>query len=104
MFDNFGNKPEKLNKEVGGRMNHIQDPHLLRQKIEDDGYNLIYNSKQHQPISPNINTCGRHSVLRIMFGHLPLEQYNKKISQIAKDNGVSVDDIATGLTAELLGK
>lgn len=104
MYDPYGNKPEKLNKEVGGRMNYKQDPHLLREKVEESGYHLIHNSKQVQPISPNINTCGRHAVMRVMMGHLPLDEYNKKIINIAKQNGVSVDDIATALTYDFIGK
>lgn len=104
MYDPYGNKPEKLNKEVGGNMNYKQDPKLLRDKVEESGYNLIHNSNQHQPISPNINTCGRHAVMRVMFGKLSLDEYHKKINKIAKDNGVSIDDIATALTYDFLGK
>lgn len=104
MFDPYGNKPEKLNKEVGGAMNHKQDPTLLRDKVKESGYKLIYNNKQHQPVSPDINTCGRHAVMRLMFGFLPLDEYNKKIKQIAKDSGITVDDLATGLTHEIIGK
>jgi hypothetical protein len=104
MFDPYGNKPEKLNKEVGGAMNKYQDPHLLREKVEESGYNLIHNSKQHQPLSQDINTCGRHAVMRVMFAHLPLDKYNAVVSKIAKDSGVSVDDLATALTFDFLGR
>ena len=104
MYDPYGNKPEKLNKEVGGAMNSSQKMGLLREKVENSGYNLIHNSKQVQPISPDINTCGRHAVMRVMFGHLPLDEYHKKINKLTKENGVSIDDLATALTFDFLGK
>lgn len=104
MYDPYGNPPEKLNQEVGGAMNGKQDPTLLRRKVEESGYKLISNPKQVQPVSMDINTCGRHVAMRLLFGKFPLREYNQKVSQLAKQNGKSIDDLATVLTASVLGK
>jgi hypothetical protein len=42
--------------------------------------------------------------MRVMFGHLPLDEYHKKINKLTKENGVSIDDLATALTFDFLGK
>jgi len=104
MYDPYGNRPEELNKKVGGRMNGVQNPHLLRDLVERSGYDLVANGKQVQPLTYDVATCGRHSIMRVLFSNLSLNDYNKKIAKIAKDNGVSIDDIATGLTYEMLDK
>ena len=81
-----------------------QDQPLLTDLIKSSGYGIRYNKKRVQPISPDIATCGRHSLMRLLAAHLPLDEYNRRLHTISKEAGVSIDDIATVLTAELLGK
>lgn len=104
MYDPYGNKPEMLEENVGGRMNYKQDDTYLREKVQDSGYSLISNGDQHQPESNDINTCGRHVVMRLLFADLPLKEYQRKIKELAKQNGMSVDTLVTLMTADKLGK
>ncbi len=104
MYDPYGNKPEELNKNVGGRMNYKQDPKLLRDKVRESGYKLISNSDQVQPESPDINTCGRHVIMRLLFADKPLKEYHQKVKQLARQNGISIDTLVTKITADKLGK
>ena len=104
VFDPYGIKPDEQGKFLGGMMNEGKSKYqtLLTDLIKRSGYGMKYNKTRHQPVSENISTCGRHAILRVLTGHLPLEEYNKRLKTIAKQSGVSVDDIATGLTADIM--
>ena len=106
VFDPYGIKPDHQGKVLGGAMNEGASKYqtLLTDLIKQSGYGMKYNKTRHQPMSKNVSTCGRHAVLRILTGHLPLEEYNRRLKQIASDTGVSIDDIATGLTAGIVGE
>jgi len=108
IFDPYGNHPHKFGKELGGSMNDMkewgQDPTLLTDLIKKSGYGVVWNNKQVQPLSKDTNTCGRHSVLRLLFHKYPLKEYQGILKKIQKETGVSPDDLATFLTAEWLGK
>jgi hypothetical protein len=96
-INNLGNTPEDLE-----RFN--QDQPLLTKLIKDSGYKLQYNSKQVQPNGSGINTCGRHSVMRLMLHHLPLDRYNSLLKRIETETGVRPDDLATAFIADAIGK
>lgn len=105
VFDPYGVKPDEQGKFLGGKMNEGKSKYqtLLTDLIRESGYGMKYNKTRHQPVSEDISTCGRHAILRVLTSHLPLEEYNKRITKIARDTGVSVDDIATGMTAGITG-
>ncbi len=70
-------------------------PHLSRLLLDyhnRTGHNVFYNDHQHQKLSRDINTCGRHCVVRIFFRYLNIEQY----ISLMKD--VDVDKIVLNLT------
>jgi hypothetical protein len=108
VYDPYGHSPAEWKTKLGGAMSDmkrwIQDKPLLEKKVRDAGYRLIYNKKQVQPISKNIATCGRHSVMRLLFHHYPIDEYNAILKKIQNETGISPDDLATGLTGESLGK
>jgi hypothetical protein len=108
IFDPYGFAPDTQGKNLGvgaGNLKRFgQDRPLLTNLIKASGYGIKYNSKRVQPFTPSIATCGRHALMRLLASHLPLDEYNKRLMKISKDAGVSPDDIATVLTAELLGK
>jgi hypothetical protein len=108
IYDPYGFSPDKMGKSLGvgsGNLKRFgQDRPLLTSLIKNSGYGLKYNKKQVQPISRDIATCGRHALMRLLASHLSLEEYNRRLSKISKESGVSIDDIATALTSELLGK
>jgi len=105
VFDPYGIKPDQQGKFLGGAMNEGKSKYqtLLTDLIKQSGYGMKYNKTRHQPVSRDISTCGRHAILRVLTSHLPLEEYNRRLKQIAQQSGVSVDDIATGMTAEITG-
>lgn len=43
------------------------------------GIVLDQNVKRHQTFSSDINTCGRHCVVRSIFNHLNNDEYNEKV-------------------------
>ena len=108
IYDPYGHSPAEWKTKLGGAMTDMrdwkQDRPLLQQKIKEAGYRMKVNKKQVQPVSKNIATCGRHSVMRLLFHQYPLEEYNAIIKKIQTETGISPDDLATGLTAESLGK
>jgi len=44
---------------------------------QEKGYNVIYNTYRFQKLKTGINTCGKHSSIRIRFRYLDIEQYKK---------------------------
>jgi hypothetical protein len=104
IYDPYGNKSNEIGEMLGGVMSYKQDPYLLKNMIKNAGYKLIENKKKVQPVSQNINTCGRHTAMRIMFGFLPLKEYNEKMNDIVKKNNISIDDLATALTHSIIEK
>lgn len=108
VFDPYGHKPKEWKTKLGGSKEDNerwgQDHPTLGRKIREAGYVMKVNTKQHQPISPNINTCGRHSAMRLLFAKHPLEKYNKLLKKIEKETGLTADELATALTMETLGK
>lgn len=107
LYDPYGKPIEKQGESLGsgkGDSKWGQDGDLFTDLVKRSGYGLVWNDKQRQPISENINTCGRHAVLRLLFHKYPLEEYNKILDTIKKKTGVSADDLATFMTANILGK
>ena len=61
-----------------------------------------YNELRTQKLSNNINTCGRHVLLRGYFYHIPLEQWQSIWKQL-KDKGYDLDELAVQLSDYLNG-
>lgn len=57
-----------------------QDAPELVQTIRDAGLQPIYSTKRYQKMSPKINTCGRHCVVRLWNKHLDNDAYESYIS------------------------
>ena len=106
VYDPYGIPADKQDEELGGseelNRNFGQDQDKLKEMIKNAGYKLISNKKKSQGQSQNINTCGRHSVLRLLFSHLNLNQYNKMLSKIQKQNA-NLDDFVTVMTHDISG-
>jgi len=49
------------------------------------GYNVIYNPYRFQKLKTGINTCGKHSSIRIRFKYLDIEQYKKLMMGQSQD-------------------
>jgi hypothetical protein len=75
------------------RQSH-QDVPYLSYLLVDSPYRLSYNQYQFQKLKEGVKDCGRWSALRILFRHLPLEQFKDWFY------GKNSDDIVTYLTMD----
>jgi hypothetical protein len=63
---------------------------------------VIQNDARIQRQSPSINTCGRHTALRILNRKIPIDQYIQAVRSAAKAERISPDEFVTAATDELL--
>lgn len=62
--------PEYLRKKLG------EDYPLLTLLLYESGYNAEFNDKQLQKKGKDVCTCGYYCVLRILFKHLDIDEYD----------------------------
>lgn len=107
-FDSYGYKPDTQQEKIGvdkEKQKELgQDGKLLYELAKKNGYKIIYNKKQNQSKKDGVNTCGRHSLMRILFHELSLKEYNKMMREISKKHNINIDDIVTVYTSKILGK
>ena len=48
-------------------------------------------------MAKDVNTCGRHVVLRLKNGQMSIDQYYKALKGIQKKTGVSPDELVSYL-------
>jgi len=65
------------------------------------GIPIHYNDHQLQERSKSIATCGKHVVLRILRRDLTIEEYNNLINSIARDFGISTDEVVNTIYNQL---
>jgi len=108
MFDPYGHAPDTQDVKLGGSREDNerwgQNEDMFKKLVKKSGYGLVWNSKKHQPDKEGVNTCGRHSLLRILFHKYTLPEYNEILQKIKKETSIGTDDLATYLTAEMLEK
>lgn len=66
-----------------------------------DKYEIIYNKKRFQSIKPNVNTCGRHTLLRILmmkFYGMNLIEYIIFIEELKDKYDMDTDIVVASLT------
>ena len=101
-FDPYGEAPEQekkwLSKEMLEKLG--QDEPYLKRLMAASGYKIIVNKHKFQKDGGDINTCGRHCVVRCLYAPYSLAQYAKVI----KSSGMSPDDFVGALTADMLKK
>ena len=104
VYDPYGFHPEDFKMKLGAGNGLNPDMSILEELINRSGYKMITNNQRNQSLSPDVATCGRHSVIRLMFRHLNNKQFNKFLKEINHSTGINPDELATGLTMELIGK
>ena len=72
----------------------------LTNLMKESGSAVIYNTFPFQKDRADVNTCGRHSVVRCLYAPYSLEQYKKVIDM----SGMSPDNFVSALTAQMIGK
>ena len=71
---------------------------LLKREIIQEEFEVIYNKVRHQKKHREINTCGRHVVLRILcmkYFNMNLLQYQNFIENSSKKLGLNYDEFVT---------
>lgn len=101
-FDPYGEAPEKAlemvpeeNREALG-----EGEPLLTRLLRASGKAVYYNTFPFQKDKADVNTCGRHSVVRCLYAPYSLEKYKK----VMDSSGMTPDNFVSALTAEKLGK
>ena len=84
---------------IDEQMNFLnyKQPLYLSKLLLDSGYKIIYNNKRFQEFGSDVNTCGRHVLIRLICRHLNLKQYQ----DLYKNQKLNPDDIVTMMTSYL---
>ena len=104
-YDPYGHKADT--QQIGLGIPKDQDTRLnggyplLSKLAKDAGYTIKSNGSGLQKDAPDVNTCGRHAVLRTLMYDIPMEQYNRWLKSGA-GNGIDTDDLVVGLTEHKL--
>lgn len=100
-FDPYGilidNELKFNSKELNDKLE--QDAPFLSKLMIDSQYNLSYNEFSFQEEASNINTCGRHCIVRMNHLNLSLNQYKNVFSKLKKF--LSPDDVVTIMTFDI---
>jgi len=95
-FDPYGKAPDTELEWMGSALRrdlNIEKPVLTR-LFKESGYKITYNTHKFQHNASDINTCGRHCIVRLMFKNLTLDEYVKMV----KDSGLPADEFVSGVT------
>lgn len=101
-FDPYGDAPEEaLDNVPRPKLQALDEDYpYLTQLFRKSGKKITYNHHAFQKEKRNINTCGRHSVVRCLYAPYSLAKYKK----IMDATGMSPDNFVSALTAQKLGK
>jgi hypothetical protein len=104
VFDSYGIfKPDEEldNINVTFKRQSKQDYPYLRRLLYDSGYRVEYNNYPLQSEDPEVATCGRYAVTRILLRDLALKEY---VASLRGVKGMSPDDVVTYLTNMIMKK
>lgn len=101
-FDPYGEPPEYALKEIPSstRKTLNGDEFVLTRLLKESGKKVIYNTYPFQKDRKNVNTCGRHSVVRCLYAPYSLAKYKK----VMDESGMTPDNFVSALTAPKIGK
>jgi len=101
-FDPYGNAPEFPKKWLSpARNNQLgQRPNYLLNLFKGEGRPVFYNTHRYQKQGADVNTCGRHTIARLLLKDLSDAQYY----EVIKDSDVNPDDFVSFATYFLLGR
>ena len=76
----------------------VDDIYLTKLLIKS-GYKTVYNKEKYQNGNPDIKTCGRFCIFRLLnflLGDIDLPTFTKMMKQLKKDLKCSYDEIVSG--------
>lgn len=101
-FDPYGEAPETQKENIPDdelEQWGMNTP-ILTKLLRQSRCSVFYNTYPFQKEKNNINTCGRHCVVRCLYSPYSLAQYKKAIAK----SGLSPDQFVVGITADILKK
>lgn len=101
-FDPYGEAPEEALDDVPqSKLEQLNEssPHLTN-LFKQSGKKVTYNHHAFQKMRSDVNTCGRHAVVRCLYAPYTLPKYKK----VMDSTGMSPDNFVSALTAQKLGK
>jgi hypothetical protein len=101
-FDPYGEAPEAALKNIPEEEleEYGEDKPYLTHLLKNSGLKVIYNTYPFQKDKADVNTCGRHAVVRCLYAPYSLAKYKASIDK----SKMSPDDFVSALTAQKLGK
>jgi len=105
-FNPYGGYPddslEYIDMEYREKSNQVHT--YLSKLLFNSRYQLTYNEFDFQKHNPNIKTCGRWCVVRLLLRNLDLYQFKKYIDNMKKDLNLDGDKLVTLLTMYINNK
>jgi len=99
-FDSYGHYPDTQKPDKDEQRNLGMDQPLLTKLLENSGCRVIYNKVALQKSKDDVQTCGRHCVVRLLYSRYPIARYR----QMIKSTGLTPDEFVTRETVPALGK
>jgi len=101
-FDPYGDTPSEIKDEIprAKREQLDMDSPYLTRLLRASGRPVYTNTFAFQKEKRDVNTCGRHCVVRLLYAPYSLDQYKAVIDS----SGLSPDDFVAGLTYDKLRK
>ena len=101
-FDPYGEPPNSALKTVSPeeRLEYGEEKPWLTMLLKKSGLPVYYNTYAFQKDKADVNTCGRHSVMRCLYSPYTLDKYKS----IMDGSGMSPDNFVSALTVQKLGK
>lgn len=86
-FDSYSMKPDEELKLIGEHVRNVNNqttPHLSH-LLYDSNYNIHYNDVRLQKMKNDVNTCGRHCIVRLACDKMFIDDYVKLITSFKYD-------------------
>jgi hypothetical protein len=94
-FDPYGEKPEEFKAGISKtRLEQMDiDKPFLTRLMRESKIPIYYNTHQFQALDPNVATCGKHCITRLLYAPYNLNKYYN----IIKKSKMTPDDFVSGL-------
>jgi len=101
-FDSYSGKIDSELKYISEAQQELlgEDEPLLTQLITRSRCKTVWSKYRFQKLNDNIDTCGKHCLLRIIMfvlGHKTIDQYTTWFKNLAKSQGCSNDELVCRL-------
>jgi len=96
-FDSYGGKPDVDQKKYAMNRDELYDEehNSLIKLLLKKGWNVDYNHVPLQASSPDVATCGRWGLTRVMWKHLTNDQFVQAIKYWSNKLNISPDELVT---------